>query len=92
MEIYRQHGMSEAIYEQASPQKNICQMLWQSSLGGDGPFDRKLIARLPSFGGYEGTEMHAKYRCAFIDVRDHDVPGLTYSLGTSRLPCHVTCP
>lgn len=62
MEIYRQHGISDDIYKEASPQQKMCQMLWQSSLGGDGPFDRKQIASLECFGGYEGSEMHTTYK------------------------------
>ncbi|KAH0848650.1 aromatic ring hydroxylase [Fonsecaea pedrosoi] len=62
MEIYQQHGLSEAIYKEASPQQNMCQMLWQSSLGGDGPFDQKKFGSLQCFGGYEGTAMHETYK------------------------------
>lgn len=66
MEIYRQHGVSEAIYQEASPQQNMCQMLWQSSLGGDGPFDKKIIGSLQAFGGYEGTELHKIYTYVYL--------------------------
>ncbi|RSL96378.1 hypothetical protein CEP52_011490 [Fusarium oligoseptatum] len=62
MEIYRQHGISDDIYKEASPQQNMCQMLWQSSLGGNGRFDKKVIASLECFGGYEGSEMHTTYK------------------------------
>lgn len=51
MEIFRQHGLDRAIYERAFPLRNMSKTRWCTSLGGDGPFDRKVIFELETFGG-----------------------------------------
>lgn len=62
MEIFRQHGMSDAIYAQGSAIRNMSQVMWQTSLGGDGKHDRKIIGILPSYGGAEGTLLYETYK------------------------------
>jgi len=52
MEIYRQHGIAEAIYEVGAPIERMGQIRWMTSLGGDGPLDRREIHRMDAFGGY----------------------------------------
>ncbi|GAB3304597.1 aromatic ring hydroxylase [Epidermidibacterium keratini] len=51
MEIFRQHAVADSIYEVSSPMENMSTALWCTSIGGDGPFDRKILARLDAFGG-----------------------------------------
>jgi 2,4-dichlorophenol 6-monooxygenase len=51
MEIYRQHGVADAIYEVGCPIEKFGQIRWMTSLGGDGPLDRKEIHRMDAFGG-----------------------------------------
>lgn len=51
MEIFRQHGIAKTIYEKGTPFENSNCVVWLTSLGGDGPLDRKLIYRLDAFGG-----------------------------------------
>jgi 2,4-dichlorophenol 6-monooxygenase len=51
MEIFRQHGVADAIYAVGAPLKSISRMRWSTSLGGDGPYDRRTFFALDSFGG-----------------------------------------
>jgi 2,4-dichlorophenol 6-monooxygenase len=51
MEVYRQHGIADAIYEVGCPIEKFGQIRWMTSLGGDGPLDRKEIHRMDAFGG-----------------------------------------
>lgn len=51
MEIFREHGIAEVIYERGSPFENMGQVAWLTSLGGDGPLDRKTIYKMDAFGG-----------------------------------------
>jgi 2,4-dichlorophenol 6-monooxygenase len=51
MEIFRQHGVAERIYEVAAPLKNFGKIQWKTSLGGDRPMDRQLIHEMDAFGG-----------------------------------------
>jgi 2,4-dichlorophenol 6-monooxygenase len=58
MEIYRQHGVAEAIYKVGAPIERFGQIRWMTSLGGDGPLDRKEIHRMDAFGGYSLRERY----------------------------------
>jgi 2,4-dichlorophenol 6-monooxygenase len=58
MEIYRQHGVADAIYEVGAPIERFGQIRWMTSLGGDGPLDRKEIHRMDAFGGYSLRERY----------------------------------
>ena len=51
MEVYRQHGIADAIYEVGCPIEKFGQIRWMTSLGGDGPLDRREIHRMDAFGG-----------------------------------------
>jgi 2,4-dichlorophenol 6-monooxygenase len=51
MEIYRHHGMAEAIYPKAAPRKNHGKVLWLTSLGGDDPLDGVVFAEHAVMGG-----------------------------------------
>ncbi|KAJ5174154.1 uncharacterized protein N7482_000031 [Penicillium canariense] len=62
MEILRQHGMVDAIEKEATPPQQMCQVLWQTSLAGDGPLDRKVLGSLDTWGCQVGTERYATYR------------------------------
>ncbi len=58
MEIFRQHKFADAIYERSIPNKHIAKVRWATSLGGDGPFDRKVLHEMDSYGG---GSMRARY-------------------------------
>ena len=51
MEIFRQHGVADAIYEVGCPIEKFGKVRWLTSLGGDGPLDRKIIHEMDAFGG-----------------------------------------
>jgi len=46
MEIYALHGAAEAIYAASAPRHNHGKITWMTSLGGDGPLDRRTIAEI----------------------------------------------
>lgn len=58
MEIYREAGVADAIYARAAPLEHMSRVAWYTSLGGDGPLDRRLIAAMDSFGG---GDLEAQY-------------------------------
>ena len=51
MEIFRQQGLADAIYDRSIPIKHMSKTRWCTSLGGDGPHDRKVLFELETFGG-----------------------------------------
>jgi 2,4-dichlorophenol 6-monooxygenase len=51
MEIFREYGLAQEIYARGTPFENMGQVVWLTSLGGDGPLDRKTIYRMDAFGG-----------------------------------------
>ena len=59
MEIFRQQGMAAAIYERSIPLKYMSTTRWCTSLGGDGPHDRKVLYEMDVFGG---GSLQAHYR------------------------------
>lgn len=62
MEIFRQHNMAEWIKKVGCPIRNMGRTDWRSSLGGDGPYDRRVIGTVPSFGGTIRTPDHENYK------------------------------
>ncbi|MEZ5482587.1 MAG: FAD-dependent monooxygenase [Porticoccaceae bacterium] len=51
MEIFREIGLSETIYERSNPAENMASVGWYTSLGGNGPLDGKTIHVMDAFGG-----------------------------------------
>jgi 2,4-dichlorophenol 6-monooxygenase len=51
MEIFRQHGVADAIYDVGAPIEKFGKVRWLTSLGGDGELDRKTIFEMDAFGG-----------------------------------------
>jgi 2,4-dichlorophenol 6-monooxygenase len=51
MEIFALHGVAEAVYAASAPRHNHGKITWMTSLGGDGPFDRRTIAEIDIMGG-----------------------------------------
>lgn len=58
MEVLRQHGVADAVYEVGAPIEKFGQIRWMTSLGGDGPLDQKVIHRMDAFGGGELRERY----------------------------------
>jgi 2,4-dichlorophenol 6-monooxygenase len=53
MEIFDRHGIAGEIYRAACPREQFAAMVWLTSLGGDGPFDRRVLHRADNYGGGE---------------------------------------
>ncbi|WP_354697986.1 2,4-dichlorophenol 6-monooxygenase [Paraconexibacter sp. AEG42_29] len=51
MEIFRGFGMADPIYEVGAPLENFGHIRWVTSLGGDGPYDRRDFHEFDAFGG-----------------------------------------
>lgn len=51
MEVLRQLGVADAVYQRSVPLDYISKMRWCTSLGGDGPWDRKTLYDLEAWGG-----------------------------------------
>ena len=51
MEIFRQHGVADAVYRRAAPLENIRSVRWCTSLGGNDPLDRRTFHEVDAFGG-----------------------------------------
>lgn len=62
MEILRLHDMVDEILQKTCPPRHMSQVAWQTSLGGDGPTDRKVIHKMECFGGHHGTEFAESYK------------------------------
>lgn len=60
MEILRQHGVADDIYAMGTPPDNMSRAMWLTTLGGDGPFDRKVIFEMDGIGG-TGNSQRAIY-------------------------------
>lgn len=51
MEVFRQYGVADSIYEVGTPPKSMGRTRWVTSLGGDGELDGRTLFALDSFGG-----------------------------------------
>jgi len=51
MEIARSHGFADTIYEVGAPMNRFGHIQWVTSLGGDGPLDRRRFHEFDGFGG-----------------------------------------
>ncbi|HEX4248493.1 MAG TPA: FAD-dependent monooxygenase [Pseudonocardia sp.] len=58
MEIFRQHGVAESVYEVGTPPEMFGKVRWRTSLGGDGPLDARTFFTMDSFGGGELRERY----------------------------------
>ena len=62
MEILRVHDLKDEIVEKGCPPENMSLIAWGTSLGGDGPADRKIIHQFACFGAEDGSPRAAMYR------------------------------
>lgn len=51
MEIFRQHGVADSVYEVGTPIENFGKVRWRTSLGGNGELDQRNIFEMDAFGG-----------------------------------------
>jgi 2,4-dichlorophenol 6-monooxygenase len=59
MEIYRQYGLDEAVYDAGAMPEQFGAVRWTTSLGGDGPLDRRVFHTMDAFGGGSLAETYA---------------------------------
>jgi 2,4-dichlorophenol 6-monooxygenase len=67
MEIFREIGVADAVYERSTPAENMSTVGWYTSLTGSGPIDGKTIHVMEAFGGgslKEKYERHSPTRAA----------------------------
>lgn len=60
MEINKQIGTADALYAAGAPAENMDQIVWQTSLGGTGPLDGKVIFSADAMGGGRFAADHAQ--------------------------------
>ena len=60
MEVFRQHGLADAIYAVGTPTANMAKVRWRTSLGGDGPLDGKTFYEIDAFGGGKIAPTYAR--------------------------------
>ena len=58
MEIFRQHGLADVLYDKGATSKNMAKVARQTTLGGDGPFDRRVFQLIDAFGGGQLQERY----------------------------------
>ncbi|MGV9853239.1 FAD-dependent monooxygenase [Streptomyces sp. NPDC003442] len=51
MEIFRQYGIAESVYAASAGPEHFGSVCWTTSLGGNGPLDRRVFHRMDAFGG-----------------------------------------
>jgi 2,4-dichlorophenol 6-monooxygenase len=59
MEIMAQHGLADEIYQEGAPEGKSSAMVWLTSLGGEEPYDRKVLYRTDAYGGGTLAERYA---------------------------------
>lgn len=62
MEILQAHNMVDEILQKTCPPRQMCQVAWQTSLGGSAHQDRQLIHKIECFGGNDNTEYSQTYK------------------------------
>ncbi len=58
MELFRQFGLAEDVYRVGAPVPNMASVIWQTTLAGDGPLQRKRFHKMDCFGGGRLTEQY----------------------------------
>ena len=51
LEIFTLHGVADAVYAKSAPRENNAKIKWLTSVGGDGPLDRNVLAESAVMGG-----------------------------------------
>ena len=90
MEIFQQHGLADEVYRQGTPAWGMERISFRTSLGGDGPLDRRRIGDLDAYGG---GALRARYE-ADSAFRATNLPlmqlePLLRSVAVSRAPGNV---
>jgi len=59
LEIFGQHRLADAVYAEGSTLEQMARISFRTSLGGDGPLDRRRIGDLDGYGGGDLQERYA---------------------------------
>ncbi|GGX26853.1 FAD-dependent monooxygenase [Streptomyces noursei] len=60
MEIFGHLKVADDVYREGAPPENRGAMVWLTSLGGDEPYDRKVLHRTSAYGGGRLAERYAR--------------------------------
>jgi 2,4-dichlorophenol 6-monooxygenase len=60
MEILRQHGVADSVYQVGCPMSNMSQVRFATSLGGGGPLDGRTILTIDAYGGNSLAERYER--------------------------------
>jgi len=69
MELFRQFEMADDVYAVGTPVENMSSVVWQTTLAGNGPLQRKIFHKMDCFGGGALTERY---------MRDSACPSTNY--------------
>ncbi|MCX2929928.1 FAD-dependent monooxygenase [Mycobacterium sp. CVI_P3] len=58
MELFRQFGLADDTYAVGAPVPKMSSVVWQTTLGGDGPLQGKRFATMDCFGGGDLTKRY----------------------------------
>lgn len=60
MEVFRQYGIADDVYAVGTPIDKMASVVWQTTLGGDGPLSGKQFHKMDCFGGGALTERYER--------------------------------
>ncbi|BBZ05479.1 2,4-dichlorophenol 6-monooxygenase [Mycolicibacterium chitae] len=60
MELFRQFEVADDIYAVGTPTEKMASVVWQTTLAGDGPLQRKTFYKMDCFGGGALTEQYLR--------------------------------
>jgi 2,4-dichlorophenol 6-monooxygenase len=90
MEIFRQHGIAEDVYEVSTPLANMSEVVWRTSLAGDGPLDARDLHRMDAFGGRTTAAPYAAdSACPSTNLPQHRLEPLLRKHAEQRAPERV---
>ncbi|HUG79205.1 MAG TPA: FAD-dependent monooxygenase [Burkholderiales bacterium] len=90
MEIFRQHGIDGPVYERGARPEHMERIVFCTSLGGDGPLERR---KLGSLDGYGGGALRARYDadspCRATNLPLMQLEPLLRALAQGRAPAEL---
>ena len=87
MELFRQHGIAHDVYRISTPLKNMSEVVWRTSLAGDGPVDGRDLHRMDSFGGRSTAAPYAAdSSCPSTNLPQHRLEPLLRKHAEKRAP------
>ncbi|MGJ7905484.1 FAD-dependent monooxygenase [Actinopolyspora sp. H202] len=87
MEIFRQHGLAAEIYRDSAPLENMSEVVWRTSLAGDGELDALDLHRMDAFGGGSTAGPYlADSPCPSTNFPQHRLEPLLHRHAVERAP------